>query len=481
MVNHNGDGSFGDCQLDEIRHWATRTVAPSVRLGLMSSVPDVHSAEGRDWPTLQEAFGDKPAFLVRPHIDPYTETPAIASPPTMTRHTLANLRGNIEVYPEMESSPRNGQYSKSHAFVLWECFCAAVYGSHGITINHFDMMGNGVALDPGFGPALGKAKKQLDAIAALGIDDRQADGVRVLFHPKIAASRHSTDSASMRGLCETSQIWARTLSILGIAHRFTDQVEPNEVYAVNGQTLRAFTDQEIERLLSGAVALDALSVEVLLERRFGADIGVAEVQWRSLWETAFAYEEILEANPAIYGVPNPRMTAQRCASRLLEMKPATGAETPTRIRRADHRELFPGCVFYENKYGGRIVSLAYPLDGDAQFFMGFFNAFRRIFLQRLFFSMAPEAALAAAEEHPMHVYCAPVSGGTLVAAFNVLHDTAARVTLRLPESEATRGNWKWLTPSGEWEPAKLERRDGRLIVQQPLPPLQGLFLRHTEG
>ncbi len=462
---------------------AVHRANPAVRLGLMTSNPDVHSAEGRDWPALQEALGSAPAFLVRPHVEPYTETPAISTPPAVTRLTLANLEGAIEVYPELENSPRCGPYSKSAAYSLWECFCAAVYGSHGMTINHFDMMGNGVALDPRFGPALGKAKDRLNALAALGIDGREAEGVQVLFHPDIAAARHATDLASLHGLVESSQVWARTLSILGIAHGYTRTVRPGQVHAVSGQTLRAYPDAELETLLSGPLLLDALSVEILLERGFGVDIGVAAGMWRPLREAAFAYEEIAAGDPGSCGPERPRMTAQRCAARLLAMDTAEGAETLTRIYSPDHRELFPGCVLFENPRGGRIATLAYPLGGDAQFFMGFFNAFRRAFLQELVFRIGHGAPLAAAEEHPAHLYRTPFPGGRLFAAFNVIQDETERVVLRLPKNEAGRGDWQYLGETGEWEPAPAhwsgKGDTARLVIDRPLRPLEGLFLRQS--
>ena len=153
---------------------AVERAQPGVRLGLMTSAPDVHSIEGRDWKALQEAFGTEPAFLLRPHLPPYTEERALHTVPSVTRHTLANFGGPLAVYPELENSPRCGRYSKSGTFSVWECYESAALGSAGITINHFDMMGNGTSLDPGFSVYLRDAKARLDAIAELMIDDRQA-------------------------------------------------------------------------------------------------------------------------------------------------------------------------------------------------------------------------------------------------------------------------------------------------------------------
>jgi hypothetical protein len=460
---------------------AVQKANPSTRLGLMSSLPDVHSIEGRDWLALQQALGNKPAFLTRPNMPPYTETPAISTPPAQTRHTIANLEGPLEIYPELENSPRCGPYSKSGTYSLWECFNAAVLGSQGITINHFDMMGNGTALDRGFAAALAQAKPRLDALAKLGLDDRNAHGVRVLFSPVVAAQRHSTSSSSLGGLYNASTVWSQAFYILGIAHCFCKKIEADGTpYAVNDQTLRAFDDQTIKKLLSGPVLLDASSIEILLERGFGRWIGIESAQWCKITDPICAYESVAEEDCSVFGLANPRMTAQRCADKLLDFKPAQGAQVRSWICNPVHKRLFPGAVSFSNQSGGRCVSLAYPLDGQAQFFMGFFNCFRRIMLQRILLEIAPEGSLAMAEDHPMHLYRTSTSEGVLFAAFNVVTDTAQRVVLRVPKEQISYDKLERLDADGKWQPANVQvssdEMTERIIVNSEIAPLEGLFL-----
>ena len=461
-------------------HQAVQKANSSTRLGMMSSLPDVHSIEGRDWSVLQQALGNKPAFLSRPHMPPYTETPAISTPPAATRHTIANLEGPLEIYPELENSPRCGPYSKSTAYSIWEMLNSAAFGSHGITINHFDMMGNGTALDRGFAGALAQPKPRLDALAKLGLDDRSAQGVRVLFSPLVAAHRHSS-SLSLGGLCNASTVWSQTFYILGIAHCFSKQIEVDGTpYAVNDQTLRAFDDKAIGKLLSGPVLLDASSIEILLERGFGSQIGIESAQWRKRAESAYSYESIIEDDSGIFGLPNPRMTAQRCAGKLLELNPVHDTKVLSWICNPSHERLFPGAVRFSNQAGGRILLLAYPLDGQAQFFMGFFNAFRRIMLQRMLFEMAPQAPLAAVYEHPMHLYRVRASRGMLFAAFNVIDDRAERIVLGVPKGQIDTRKLQVLTDNGDWRAANAQLLPGRMteriIVDTAVGPLEGLFL-----
>jgi len=461
---------------------AVKQANPSTRLALMSSSPDTHSIEGRDWPALQKSLGDNPTFIIRPHMSPYTETPAINTPPSVTRHTIANLKGELEIYPELENSPRVGQYSKSGAYNIWQCLNAAAFGSDGITINHFDMMGTGISLDPYIAKFFAGAKNRLNAIAKLGIDDRQADGVRVLFNPNIARYIHSKESDTMRGLTNQSDMWSKTLSILGVAHRFANEIVPDGTpYALSDQTLRAFSDEQIEKLLSCPVLLDAISIEVLVERGFGKLIGIEKNRWARLYEDVYAYESIEEPDPQIYGLPYPRMTAQRCTKQLIDMKPLENAQILSWICNPWHKKLFPGAVLFENEAGGKIFSIAYPLLDEEQFFMGFFGIYRRTMIQRVLFNqLAPRARLAGCVNHPAFCYRAPTSRGTFIAVINILLDKADRCILQIPADQIDTKNIKILNDAGEWKPLSIEKitKDGIdiLTIEREIAPLDGIFL-----
>jgi len=262
---------------------AVQKANPETRIGLMSSLPDVHSIEGRDWFGLQDAFGPKPAFLIRPHMPPYTEMRAMSTLPSVTRQTLACLRRPIEVYPELENGPRCGLYSKSHTYTIWECMHAAAIGSDGITINHYDMMGNGIALDREFGESLASSKSILNAIVNLGIDDGRAQGVKILFNNNVARYFHGEGpQRSLEELYKPSITWSRTCYILGISHSFTQDIDTLEdgPVAVSGETLRSFSDEEIEVLLSKPLLLDGISTKIMVERGFQDAIEIGRASCR---------------------------------------------------------------------------------------------------------------------------------------------------------------------------------------------------------
>ncbi len=456
-----------------------RSASPSTRVALMSGSPDLHAAEGRDWPAFQRAVAGDGPFISRPTMKPYTQSHALGTPPGLTRLAIAHLSGTVEIYPELENSPRCGAYSKSRAYSIWQMLHAAVMGSAGITINHYDMLGNGISLDAEFPHDLAKAKPLLNALSQLGADDRQAQGARVLFHPRIARHIQTKNvRAGMNGLSQGSTTWGDACSILGIAHAYTDTSGTEPVLACQ-QTLRAFSDEAIRKLLSGAMILDAESVAILLERGFGSDLGVHASTVETLARTAYSYERI-DASRFWFpsGPDTPRLSAQRCSPWLAYLAVGPDTEILSTICTAEHQRLWPGATLYHNRLGGRIVCLAYPISAGGQFFMGFFNVYRRTFLQKLLLEIAPTAPQAAVENAPMHVYRTPTEHGTLLAAINPTDDTIPEVRWLLPAADFTGGSWKTLSSDGTWLPLTPARDGGLLIFPTEVAPLQGAFFHH---
>lgn len=450
---------------------------PALRLGLMTSAPDQHSLEGRDWSRLSALLEEKGALLIRPHLPPYTQENPFFAPPSVTRQTLACLHGPVESYPELENSPRCGPYSKSRRYTRWQMVQAALYGSRGITINHFDMMGNGLALDPGFGDGLQEAKPLLDALGDLNLSESHSEGISVLFDPEIA--RHfqfSPGEHSLSALAPHSVFWSQVFYTMGLTHRFcTDPAQAGDLVAVSGQSLWGLTDSQIHDLLSRAVLLDATSVAILIEKGFGEAIGLQDGTWQTLAQSAYAYERLTEPDPSVYGLAYPRLTAQRCANRLLAMEPCEGARVLSTIHDARHTPLWPGALEWTNSAGGRVVTLCYPLGPGAQFTMGFYNRFRRLFLQRLAFRLAPTVPLAAADDHPMHAYRLKTDTGTLLAASHISDDPAGETVWVVPRRDLAACRWRHLAPDGRWHPIMPTRQalahGDRLVFPLPVSPL----------
>ncbi|QHI69124.1 hypothetical protein [Tichowtungia aerotolerans] len=437
---------------------ALKAARPDMRIGLMSSIPDVQSIEKRDWNGLMDIFTeDDENVLIRPHMPPYTEEPPITTVPSYSRQTIAELDRDADIYPELENSPRCGPYSGSHNYSIWEMTNAILYGSRGITINHFDNMGMNTYYDRGFGKALGEQRNMFDALLGLKLDDRKARGVKVLFSPDIAEhkwtgagasgggakmytgedlSKFQTGGGSLNDLQANSTEWSKVFYILGISHSFTRDIKgkDGDIFAVSDQTLRSYSDEEIKTLLSQNIILDLPSVEVLVQRGFGDLIGVTNVSRIKLDDSAYSLEEVEESFfGKLAGGVAPRMCAQRCADPIGVFEPAGNAEVLSTIKGAEFEIKFPGAQLFTNELGGTVFSTCYPL-GTAQFYMAYFNRVRQEFWTQLLFKMSGQGQTIACG-HPFHVHAHDIKDGISVACTNVIYDTSKNVVIKLPAAE----------------------------------------------
>ncbi len=437
---------------------ALKAAKPGMRIGLMSSIPDVQSIEHRDWNGLMDIFTeDDENVLIRPHMPPYTEEPPITTTPCYSRQTIAELDRDADIYPELENSPRCGPYSGTQTYSIWETNNAILCGSRGITINHFDNMGMNTYVDRGFGKALGKERATFDALMELKLDDRKARGVKILFSPEVALHKRTGDSASASGakmytgedlsglknsggtlqdLEANSTAWSKAFYILGISHSFTRSLESDagDIFAVSDQTLHCFSDDEIKTLLSKNLILDLPGTEILVQRGFGPLIGIESTSRTGLEESAYSIEEVA---PLLFGAMEggvkPRMCAQRCAGELGVFSYIPEAEVLSTIKGPELDSKFTGSALFQNELGGTIFTTCYPL-GTAQFYMAWFNRVRQEFWTKLLFKMDGRGQTVACG-HPLHVHAHNIEGGISVAATNVVYDTAEQVVIKLPAAD----------------------------------------------
>ena len=462
-------------------HDAIHAANPSTRLAMMCGGIDIAGAEGRDWHATQNAAGFEPEFMIRPSLYCYTERWMMTKNAVGVREVMAVLEKPYCILPEFESAPRNGSYSKGCDFAKYELLEAAAVGSHGITMNHYDMMGCGTILDRKFPQMLGKVKPRLNALRTLEISEDNAQGAVIPVHPAAARYMHSNKPGTIRGLLNFSTQWGKVGSILGFSTKISAHIPEDTAQPLlfSSQTLRCYSDDELQEILKHPLLLDADAAEILLERGFAENIGIKSSVLHEYDVSDYSYEEICEEDKTVYGIACPRMTAQRAAWSLRAFTPADGAQTLSFICAGDGRRMFPGALLYGDK-----AVLAYPMgDGHKEewFYMGFFNIFRQQFLFNIMRTIAPEMRGAFCEAHPFCVYRTELADGSLlVSAFNNTSDEAEELPLIIT-GVTPKYRCKRLNKDGEWEEVKdiLHPAPGgvRLLWQHSVAVLEGEFFR----
>ncbi len=298
------------CNLIERISDAVFKVNPNVRLGLMTSMPYVHCAEGRDWDRIIGALTGNRRPLVRVHLPAYKEPTSQDYGMNYTansRLTAAYVNG-ADFAPELENYPYSF-FTKSASFTDFQVKTAALLPSSAITLNIFDMMGSGVDQTEGYDEILRQAKPFLDSVSRLGLAVDTTRGVAVPTSPTASYRLHSTDGSSFTGLYPREYIAASLLSAFAISNHYSvDKVPSVDTVMCTGQALRNFDDSQLEEIFAKKrLILDGESLLVLADRQKLHLAGIKDVKVADIPVGNCAYEEF---DVKIGGRDRVRMSAQ---------------------------------------------------------------------------------------------------------------------------------------------------------------------------
>ena len=274
---------------------AVRRVNPGVQIGLMSSVPQVHAAEGRSWPLLLNTLASGRPPVCRVHLPAYQE---MAPGAYLTRFNLVSmlcaalLPQGTEIYPELENYPYS-LFSKSLRFTRFQLLSSLPLNLRGMTLDFYDLNGSGIVPEDGYEGMLRKVKPFLNRMQESGAFAGRRLGVRVLVSPDSSYTLHTREGKAMEELYPADAFFGGLLPALGIP--FAYETSPDlsgETVAVAGQVLRNYTPAQIEGLFArNRILLSGDAAEVLTEMGLGRLAGIRSLRWMRQNSGEYAYEE----------------------------------------------------------------------------------------------------------------------------------------------------------------------------------------------
>ena len=413
---------------------AVHRVSPETRIGLMTSHPAAHAAEGRDWHRLIRAFDGNEGAIVRPHLPAYMETSGMSYAwefSAVSRLTAALIPETTAMYPELENVPYT-RFSKSEKFQRYQLETSLLLGSKGITLNIVDMVGNGVYPEEGAERWLNEAKDFLNSVASLQLTCGRMQGVRVLVDERSSYSLHTDGRLVMEALYPKETFWAGLLSAYGIANAVSvdSPAEPG-IVAVSGQLLRGREEAAIRELFAKhAVLLDGEAVDTLVGMGLGELCGIREATWRE----AQTIEQI--CNGRTYaGIKEGRMRPYLTVARYLDVRYEPGAaECFSRIVKPDGTDLCPGMAIARRK----VFIMPYGQEGH----QGLFNPIRREVVHEAVANIAGERReplrIASYAPH-VAVYEYETDDGSVIAVANHSLDDIEGIALAGPV--LAEGDW----------------------------------------
>jgi hypothetical protein len=292
---------------------AVMQVSPQTRLGLMTSDPVTHCAEGRDWHEILTALKTNKNPFIRINLPAYQETSSqqygvnFAGGSRLVRHLAPDWAEN---YGELENFTFS-RLSKSLRFSQMQIETNTLLDGKGITMDIYDMLGNGVLLSEGYQDILAESKPFLDTLVNLGLDNRRQAGVHVLIDPRCAYQLQTARGQSMTELYANERNLMQMLVPFGFATCYNSDHNPrNKVVAVAGQYLRNLKETEIRSLFAdNFVLLDGEAVRTLADLKLGDLAGVEKTQQIPMNNGINAYEQVVDGTICC-GITKARTTMQ---------------------------------------------------------------------------------------------------------------------------------------------------------------------------
>lgn len=459
---------------------AVRAASKQAKVGLMSSAPHIHAAEGRDWHALLHTLAAGRPPVDRVHLPGYQEnSPAnyLHGFNMVSMLTRAMLPPETEVYPELENFPFS-LFSKSRRFTRFQLLSALALNLAGITIDLYDLNGNGIVWEDGYQQMLHRTKPYLNALTAGGAFKGARVGVRVLYSPRSAYTLHTREGASMEELYPQEAFFAGLLPAMGVPYAYADTPElTGQVVAVSGQALRNWDAGTLARLFTNNfVILNGDAARTLCEMGLGRLAGIERVRWLRQNSGAYAYEQV--TNGKMYcGRKNARASAVISCSDALDVTYAQSAQVNeyTALYDSFRRRAACGQVVVD----GRV--LIYPFgnfESPTAIPPMLLNSVRQQILHDVLCAAGAPFPLVCGAPY-LEPYCFARDGGLDVYLVNGSTDAVDAITLSLPFGTVPGSAEAWRSDAGEAAPqaAVCEPVPGGIRVPVSVPSMEAVLLR----
>lgn len=345
---------WDETQTAIISSWREIVEAGGSKLGLMSSLPEAHAAEGRRWARWWKAFGGE-AAVHRPHFWYYTGTRATDLP-----ESIALLDQNRAIQPaavisgpECENGPY-GRWNKSFAELTAQYSLAHILGSSELNISLYDFMGNLPSDAPERAAFLSRVRPLVDLLADEFPLSLRSVGVGVPWCEDMGRTIRTEAAGDWKALECPTRGWAHWLGAVG--HAFQMRAS-GAVNALGGPVAWSFSDDEIRLWLSKGILLDGEAAVILHERGFGDLIGIEDAQFITQEDVLYSIESCLDERFSLRTGAQMSLNGgeHAYAARLLQAHLAEGVTLASDLCGPRQERIGHGLYLFENSLGGRVA------------------------------------------------------------------------------------------------------------------------------
>jgi hypothetical protein len=305
---------------------------------------------------------------------------------------------------------------------------------------------------------------------------RRPCGVRAVYTPKeVYMVRETTKSASSGML----PVHAYFLGKMGFP---MTTLEDAPVAMLLGPTVKQLSDDEIRRLLSGGVLIDAEAALTLSGRGFSSLMGCEAVD---------APAKMLHRYEAIEPAAGCKSRGKKLYNRKIEslhyigwtpkssavakLSPVKGAETWSALYDLDGKYVAPATVYFKNGLGGRVAVLSRSLDARAH--PSIYSPRKQEMFHNLFAKLAGDSAVDVTAPNTPSTWLVAAKNDRelLVMAENLCGEPRSDFTLRF-SPKWRGGTVSILQDDGTWREMG-KASESFVLPEDVLLPLMPQFFK----
>ena len=300
-------------------HKVVKDANPSTGVALMSSFPEEHCLEARDWTGIFNALNED-EHLNRIHLPGYFERSGKEYMYDFNAVSMA-IRAfspeDTKILPEMENGSTT-EFRKSARFLAFQLEAATPLCLSGMTYNIYDLVGNGVVKEYRFEDEKVRLTPYLQAVMESGAEYKTLRGVVVPIDEKIVYKKKI--ERNFYDLKTNLFNTAAYASALGLSYRYSKEKNfVGETVFLFGDAVYIFTDEQLRALFeNNSVVVDGGAVLLLKERNLLSLIGATDARLYPA-ETGYQIYEQIEGERKIYGIGGFRASCRNAAGDFVKI------------------------------------------------------------------------------------------------------------------------------------------------------------------
>lgn len=368
---------------------AVDEVDPSVRICVCE--PGVNAdKDGASAEALVRAFaGPNTRPAIRPSGAIYGAQTTPADVPGALAHTfytIGRLPMDIETFYEADPYPHNRFFAS--ASQMGSLMSGAVFaGAQSLLLYCLQYLDDPFE-DPGYANEFNSLKPRLEAVRDFNRSRRATlRGVRIVWTSDALALTRGFGGRRDEQLADEAFMLAK----FGIPYTTRADAEGPAILA--GNIVDSLTDEELGRILSGGVLVDASAADLLVKRGFGHDLGtdvkMAEGRLPVVREEILPAAGLKRKGRDVNAFYIFSAGTEGSVREFATLAPHAGTEVWSRFCGVGGKEVTPSLTVAQNARGGRVAVLAMSLLGNRS--SGLFNLRKQELMQNLMQKLAPDA------------------------------------------------------------------------------------------